>query len=144
MIMANRKYVDPTQVLRSLTDDFGNFIHVGEQRDIGEFNLNFLERIEEGLGELPRKLHDHNNSESFEQLASPQLHQMNGFSEEISTNSINAGLDLQFSDIKVASNREESKAPEKQATEVASFSKNQATMKEIFFGSKLEILKIIH
>jgi hypothetical protein len=24
---------------------------LGEQKDIGEFNLNFLERIEEGLGE---------------------------------------------------------------------------------------------
>ena len=52
MIMANRKYVDPTAVLRSLTDDFGNPISIGEQRDIGEFLLNFIERIEEGLGEL--------------------------------------------------------------------------------------------
>jgi hypothetical protein len=52
MIMANRKYVDPTAVLRSLTDDFGNQISIGEQRDIGEFLLNFIERIEEGLGEL--------------------------------------------------------------------------------------------
>jgi len=50
--MANRKYVDPTAVLRSLTDDFGNQISIGEQRDIGEFLLNFIERIEEGLGEL--------------------------------------------------------------------------------------------
>jgi len=24
---------------------------LGDQKDIGEFNLNFLERIEEGLGE---------------------------------------------------------------------------------------------
>jgi hypothetical protein len=52
MIVANRKYVDPTAVLRSLTDDFGNPISIGEQRDIGEFLLNFIERIEEGLGEL--------------------------------------------------------------------------------------------
>jgi ubiquitin carboxyl-terminal hydrolase 25 len=66
MIMANRKYVDPTQVLRSLTDDFGNFIHVGEQRDIGEFNLNFLERIEEGLGEL-KKPENHNSAMAINQ-----------------------------------------------------------------------------
>jgi len=32
-------------------DDFGNKIQIGDQKDIGEFNLNFLERIEEGLGE---------------------------------------------------------------------------------------------
>jgi hypothetical protein len=55
MIMANRKYVDPTPVLRSLTDDFGNPISIGEQRDIGEFLLNFIERIEEGLGELKKQ-----------------------------------------------------------------------------------------
>lgn len=51
MILGNRKYADPTKVLKSLTDDFGNRLIVGEQRDIGEFNLNFLERVEEGLGE---------------------------------------------------------------------------------------------
>jgi hypothetical protein len=51
MILANRKYVDPTAVLKAVTDDYGNPVLIGEQRDIGEFNLNFLERIEEGLGE---------------------------------------------------------------------------------------------
>jgi len=54
MMLANRKYVDPTAVLRSLTDDFGNPISIGEQRDIGEFLLNFIERIEEGVGELKK------------------------------------------------------------------------------------------
>lgn len=38
-------------MLQSLVDDFGNRILVGEQKDIGEFTLNFIERIEEGLGE---------------------------------------------------------------------------------------------
>ena len=51
MILANRRYVDPTQVLKSLVDDFGNPILVGEQKDIGEFNMNLIERLEEGLGE---------------------------------------------------------------------------------------------
>ena len=58
MILANRKYVDPTNVLKSLTDDFGNLVHVGEQRDLGEFSLNFLERIEEGLGERKQEAAD--------------------------------------------------------------------------------------
>ena len=35
----------------ALVDDFGHPIALGDQKDIGEFNLNFLERIEEGLGE---------------------------------------------------------------------------------------------
>lgn len=51
MIFANRRYVDPTNVLKSLVDDFGNPVLIGEQKDIGEFNLNLIERIEEGLGE---------------------------------------------------------------------------------------------
>jgi len=51
LILSNRKYVDPTQVLKTLVDDFGNRILIGEQKDIGEFWLNFIERIEEGLGE---------------------------------------------------------------------------------------------
>ena len=48
---SNRKYTEPSDVLRSLVDDFGQPISLGDQKDIGEFNLNFLERIEEGLGE---------------------------------------------------------------------------------------------
>ena len=51
MMLSNRKYADPTEVLKSLVDDFGKQLLVGEQKDIGEFNMNLLERIEEGLGE---------------------------------------------------------------------------------------------
>lgn len=51
MIMSNKKYLDPKFVLKSLCDDFGNRIQIGEQKDIGEFNMNFIERVEEGLGE---------------------------------------------------------------------------------------------
>ena len=58
MMLSNRKYSDPTAVLQSLVDDFGNQIMVGEQKDIGEFNLNFLERVEEGLGELNKSESD--------------------------------------------------------------------------------------
>jgi hypothetical protein len=60
MILGNRKYVDPTQVLMAVTDDYGNPAHIGEQKDIGEFNLKLLECIEEGLGEKSKE-----NLESF-------------------------------------------------------------------------------
>ena len=43
--------MEPSAVLNSLVDDFGNQLILGDQKDVGEFNLNFLERIEEGLGE---------------------------------------------------------------------------------------------
>ena len=49
--MTSKKYTEPSDVLKSLVDDFGQALSLGDQKDIGEFNLNFLERIEEGLGE---------------------------------------------------------------------------------------------
>ena len=58
LILANRKYVNPTPVLKSLTDDFGQPVLIGEQQDLGEFNLNLLERIEEGLGERTQEAAD--------------------------------------------------------------------------------------
>ena len=47
--MSDTKYVDPSPVLNSIADDTGNFIPIGDQKDVGEFNLFFLARIEEGL-----------------------------------------------------------------------------------------------
>jgi len=60
MILSERKYIDPSSVLTSIDDFFSAFllyqlILIGEknvqgsQQDIEEFNLFFLERIEEGL-----------------------------------------------------------------------------------------------
>ena len=51
LALTNKKYTEPSEVLRALVDDFGEALVLGDQKDIGEFNLNFLERIEEGLGE---------------------------------------------------------------------------------------------
>lgn len=49
MIMSDLKYVDPTDVLKSIADDTGNFIPIGDQKDVGEFNMFLMARIEEGL-----------------------------------------------------------------------------------------------
>jgi ubiquitin carboxyl-terminal hydrolase 25/28 len=46
---SDKKYTDPSGVLHAIVDDFGNPIQIGEQKDIGEFNNNFLARIQEGL-----------------------------------------------------------------------------------------------
>ena len=92
MILANRKYVDPTSVLKSLTDDFGNQVHVGEQKDLGEFNINFLERIEEGLGEKHQENPD--SVQLFDDV-SPSIYQQTSSSfdlSEIGAASLNADL----------------------------------------------------
>ena len=41
--------MDPTPVISSIVDDYGNELAIGDQKDIGEFNLIFLSRIEDGL-----------------------------------------------------------------------------------------------
>ena len=50
MIVSDKKYLDPTPVITSIVDDYGNDIPIGDQKDIGEFNLYFLSRVEEGIG----------------------------------------------------------------------------------------------
>jgi len=49
MTKSYKKYADPTQVLKSLTDDQGKPVEIGEEKDIGEFNDTFLSRVQEGL-----------------------------------------------------------------------------------------------
>ena len=51
LIASDKKYVDPKAVITSIVDDYGNELAVGDQKDIGEFNLIFLSRIEDGLEE---------------------------------------------------------------------------------------------
>jgi ubiquitin carboxyl-terminal hydrolase 25/28 len=49
MIGSDKKYVDPTEVVKSISDDFGNLLPIGDQKDVGEFNNYFLSRVDEGL-----------------------------------------------------------------------------------------------
>ena len=49
LIASDRKYIDPTDVISSVVDDYGNEMTIGDQKDIGEFNLVFLSRVDEGL-----------------------------------------------------------------------------------------------
>ncbi len=49
LINSNRKCVEAQKVTAALVDDFGNPIKMGEQRDVGEFNINFLSRVHEAL-----------------------------------------------------------------------------------------------
>lgn len=43
--------MDPSPVLNTVVDDFGKKLEIGNQMDISEYLLNFIERLEEGLGE---------------------------------------------------------------------------------------------
>jgi len=54
--------VDPSLVLNSVVDDFGRKIDVGNQMDVVEYLLNFIERLEEGLDEVPSSEKSHQDS----------------------------------------------------------------------------------
>lgn len=42
LIKSNKKYQDASEVLKALKDEFGNAIPIGEQKDVAEFHLNFV------------------------------------------------------------------------------------------------------
>lgn len=46
---SDKKYADPTDVLKAIADENGKQIQIGDEKDIGEFNQTFLARISEGL-----------------------------------------------------------------------------------------------
>ena len=45
MLLGATNYQDPTQVLESIVDDNGESMSIYEQKDIGEFFMNFLDRL---------------------------------------------------------------------------------------------------
>jgi ubiquitin carboxyl-terminal hydrolase 25/28 len=49
LIASDKKYIDPSDVVKSICDDFGNHLPIGDQKDVGEFNNYFLSRVEDGL-----------------------------------------------------------------------------------------------
>ena len=48
--------MDPSSVLNNVVDESGRQCPVGEQQDSMEYLLNFMERLEEGLSEVPGKV----------------------------------------------------------------------------------------
>ena len=49
MAKSDKKYADPTGVLKAVTNDFGQPVEIGSEQDIGEFNNTLLSRLQEGL-----------------------------------------------------------------------------------------------
>ncbi|CAD8097227.1 unnamed protein product [Paramecium primaurelia] len=79
MIGSDKKYVDPSDVVKSICDDFGNVLPIGDQKDVGEFNHYFLSRIGEGLAyneHQSSKIEDqpHEGSSSILRLKSSTIH----------------------------------------------------------------------
>lgn len=56
MACGNKKYCDPSPVLRAVVDEFGHPIQIGEEKDIREFNGMLLGRIEDALNANNKKV----------------------------------------------------------------------------------------
>jgi len=50
MTKSKRKYINPKAFADVMTENNGSGIIIGEEKDVGEFNINFLARIDEALG----------------------------------------------------------------------------------------------
>ena len=79
MTKSDKKYADPTDVLKSLTDDFGKPVEIGEEKDIGEFNDTFLSRVQEGLNykQLYQQMLDKKNEQKQGEANAPQASEAN-------------------------------------------------------------------
>jgi len=73
MIRSHKKYADPTDVLQSVVDDFGQHLPIGDQRDVTEYHTNFLSRIEEAFEyqEAYNKAKQNQNNPSAIQIEEP-------------------------------------------------------------------------
>jgi hypothetical protein len=91
MFISNLKYQDPTKVLESVVDDDGLGIAIYEQKDIGEFFMNFLDRMIDGLGE---------NKTTIRKLMGDDLARTQSIHQAYNTNVDQANLEI-LEDIKL-------------------------------------------
>ena len=72
MVLTSRKYVDPFAVAINVVDEFGNRFTIGDQKDLAEFNLQFLACIEEGLKYDERKVRQADVDSRLTSLSPPK------------------------------------------------------------------------
>lgn len=77
MLISNQKYVDPSLLVHSVVDEMGKKIAVGNEMDATEYLLNLLERIEEGVDEVPNKNASATKSEQDTQTETDSALSMN-------------------------------------------------------------------
>ena len=66
LLYTNQSYVDPSDVLNNVVDDSGHKCPVGEQQDSMEYLMNFIERLEEGLGEDSSRVTQHLRTSTYQ------------------------------------------------------------------------------
>jgi len=67
MTKSEKKYTDPTRVIRNIVDDFGNQMKIGDQQDISEVSEVFMSRVHEGVQAMIEPLEEKNESSPFDE-----------------------------------------------------------------------------
>ena len=71
LLYTNQSYVDPSDVLTNVVDDSGYPCPVGDQQDSMEYLMNFMERLEEGLGENSTNVTKHMRVSTYKKNIEP-------------------------------------------------------------------------
>ena len=116
MMLSNVKYQDPTRVLSNIVDDFGQKMVIRDQMDYSEFYLNFVDRLQDGLGEnkaLIRK-------------------QMNRYSSDISASNFGSNL------VEISVNQHEEQKNQEQLSQWSIIDNKQLSLGEKVKSSGVE------
>ena len=66
MTVGNKKYAEPSRVLQSIVDDFGDAMQIGEEKDINEFKAVLVARFADAFHSLEEKKEDKLENEAQE------------------------------------------------------------------------------
>lgn len=67
MTKSEKKYADPSIMIRNIVDDFGNQMKIGDQQDISEVSEGFMTRIHEGFMAILEPFSSENEQSPFEE-----------------------------------------------------------------------------
>ncbi|EGR31008.1 ubiquitin carboxyl-terminal hydrolase family protein, putative [Ichthyophthirius multifiliis] len=77
LIGSEKMYADPSDIVKNILDENGEQYQIGNQQDIGEFNINLLARINEGLlysrKQQVKKLSNSNNNNNNNNMEMEEL-----------------------------------------------------------------------
>jgi hypothetical protein len=123
MTKSEKKYADPTAMIRQIVDDFGNQMKIGDQQDITEVSEGFMTRIHEGVQVIVEPFIDSTQHNPFEEEGKE---------------------DANLSDSDSESSKSEEQDILKQVENYSKNVKSEGFIKDLFYGKQVETTEIIN
>lgn len=123
MTKGEKKYADPTAMIRHIVDDFGNQMKIGDQQDITEVSEGFLTRIHEGIQAIVDPFIDNSQYNPFEEEGKDESNLTDSDSETSKSEEVDI------------------------LKQVENYSKNvksEGFIKDLFYGKQVETTEIIN